>query len=106
MTQRAVCSFFPMHSLICVSLFRPYLKLIFQANRLKLPRANCLKPSLNSRRFDQLVVFVIHTPPQNGPEMREKRGTAPFFLPSYFPVRVLKGLTAMQSLSIFSEEFY
>ena len=60
MAQRAVCSFFPMRSLICVRLFRPPLKLIVQANRLKLPRANCLKPSLNSRRFDQLVAFIIN----------------------------------------------
>ena len=60
MTQRAVCSFFPMRSLICVRLFRARLNLIFQANRLKLPSANCLKPSLNSRRFDQLVAFVIN----------------------------------------------
>ena len=60
MTQRAVFSFFPMSSLICVRLFRPRINLIFQANRLKLPRANCLKPSLNSRRFDQLVAFVIN----------------------------------------------
>ena len=60
MTQRAVCSFFSMRSLICVRLFRPRLNRIFQANRLKLPRANCLKPSLNSRRFDQLVEFVIN----------------------------------------------
>ena len=52
--------FFPMRSLICVCLFRPRLNLIFQANRLKLPRANCLKPSLNSRGFDQLVAFVIN----------------------------------------------
>ena len=51
MTQRAVCSFFPMCSLNCARLFRPRLDIIFQANRLKLPRANCLKPSLNSRRF-------------------------------------------------------
>ena len=60
MTQRAVCSFFSMRSLICVRLFRPRLKLIFQVNRLKLPRANCLKPSLNSRRFDQLIAFVMN----------------------------------------------
>ena len=60
MTQRTVCSSFPMRSLICTRLFRPRLNLIFQANRLKLPRANCLKPSLNSRRFDQLVAFVIN----------------------------------------------
>ena len=60
MTHRAVCSFFPMCPLICVRLFQPHLNLIFQANRLKLPHTNCLKPSLNSRRFDQLVAFVIN----------------------------------------------
>ena len=49
---------FLMRSLISVRSFRPRLNLIFQANRLKLPCANCLKHSLNSRRFDQLVAFV------------------------------------------------
>ena len=44
----------------CPPGFRRRLNLILQADRLKLPRANCLKPSLNSRRFDQSAAFVIN----------------------------------------------
>ena len=67
MTQRAVCSF--PNALFNLCSFVPTaLKSQCQANRLRLPRAICLKPSLNSRRLILWLVALLLSCSTNGCE--------------------------------------